>query len=57
LQYLLAPHWMRFIVCASDSAQVKAEKIRLLKLLASSENYQALLREFTVRPSLSFAAP
>ncbi|KAI0029762.1 adaptin N terminal region-domain-containing protein [Vararia minispora EC-137] len=44
--HLFAPHVLRFVVLAADSTQVKAEKIRLLRLLATAENYQALLREF-----------
>ncbi|KAI0048976.1 hypothetical protein FA95DRAFT_973714 [Auriscalpium vulgare] len=43
---LFSPHYIRFTIRADDSAQVKVDKIRLLRSFVNIENYQALSREF-----------
>ena len=45
---LFATHWNSFLVRTDDTQKVKKDKMQLLRLVLSPENYQALLREFTV---------
>ena len=42
------PHYSRFLIKATDIKKVKLDKLNILLKLLSSENYQALLREFVV---------
>ncbi|KAK7691132.1 hypothetical protein QCA50_006235 [Cerrena zonata] len=44
---LFSPHWNSFIVRTDDTQRVKKDKMQLLRLILSPDNYQALLREFT----------
>ncbi|KIK25074.1 hypothetical protein PISMIDRAFT_643263 [Pisolithus microcarpus 441] len=44
--HLFSPHYARFLICTNDPRQVKRDKIKILLKLCTSENHQALLREF-----------
>ncbi|GJE85585.1 adaptin N terminal region-domain-containing protein [Phanerochaete sordida] len=46
LAHLLIPSYTYFLIRSDDIPHVKRLKMRLLRLLITSENYQALLREF-----------
>ncbi|KAJ3481196.1 hypothetical protein NLI96_g7828 [Meripilus lineatus] len=46
LSTLLAPHYTSFLVRADDPRPIKKDKMQLLRVVISADNYQALLREF-----------
>ncbi|KAI6037663.1 adaptin N terminal region-domain-containing protein, partial [Pisolithus marmoratus] len=44
--HLFSSHYACFLVCTNDPQQVKRDKIKILLNLCTTENHQALLREF-----------
>lgn len=44
--HFFSSHYARLLVCTNDPQQVKRDKIKILLNLCTTENHQALLREF-----------
>lgn len=53
LQEAFMPYYSSFLVKTIDSPIVKRDKLRILVMLLSVDNFQALLREFVVSPSVT----
>ncbi|KFK34797.1 hypothetical protein AALP_AA5G194300 [Arabis alpina] len=43
---LFAPHFENFFICSSDAYQVKAHKLEMLSLIATTSSISSILREF-----------
>ncbi|CAN7095092.1 unnamed protein product [Brassica rapa subsp. narinosa] len=43
---LFAPHFEDFFICSSDAYQVKAHKLEMLSLIATTSSISSILREF-----------